>query len=76
MSQSGKLIAVAVLLSLLAILSGLLFGQEKIPEIQENMGCLGQPSGSKHSASLIRQGKGTAERYSLPQKKLEDGQSV
>ena len=37
MSQSGKLIAVAVLLSLLAILSGLLFGQEKIPEIQENM---------------------------------------
>ena len=37
MSQSGKLITVAVLLSLLAILSGLLFGQEKIPEIQENM---------------------------------------
>ena len=37
MSQGGKLVAVAVLLSLVAILSGLLFGQEKIPEIQEDM---------------------------------------
>ena len=37
MSQGGKLVAVAVVLSLVAILSGLLFGQEKIPEIQEDM---------------------------------------
>ena len=37
MSQGGKLVAVAVFLSLVAILSGLLFGQEKIPEIQEDM---------------------------------------
>ena len=56
MSQSGKLIAVAVLLSLLAILSGLLFGQEKIPEIQENMGsavriktfCIAYPTGKRN----------------------------
>ncbi|MDD3193359.1 MAG: M23 family metallopeptidase [Oscillospiraceae bacterium] len=37
MSQSGKLIAVAVLLSLLAILSGVFFGREKIPEIRNDM---------------------------------------
>ena len=58
MSQSGKLIAVAVLLSLLAILSGLLFGQEKIPEIQENMDvwvsrqdqtfCIAYPTGKRN----------------------------
>ena len=37
MTQSGKLISVAVVLSLLAILSGLLFGQEKIPQMGEWM---------------------------------------
>lgn len=37
MSQNGKLITVAVLLSVLAILFGILFGQEKVPAIQENM---------------------------------------
>lgn len=37
MTQSGKLIAVALSLSLLAILSGFLFGQEKLPLIDENM---------------------------------------
>lgn len=37
MSRNGKLIAVAVGLSLLAILSGLLFGREKIPQIRDDM---------------------------------------
>lgn len=37
MTQGGKLIAVAVTLSLLAILSGLLFGREKLPLLEEDM---------------------------------------
>ncbi|MCI9405717.1 MAG: M23 family metallopeptidase [Oscillospiraceae bacterium] len=37
MTQSGKLIAVTVVLSLLAIVSGLLFGRERLPLLKEDM---------------------------------------
>lgn len=73
MSQSGKLIAVAVLLSLLAILSGLLFGQEKIPEIQENMDVWVSRQDQNILHRLSDREKELLSDILSHQKKLEDG---
>lgn len=76
MSQSGKLIAVAVLLSLLAILSGLLFGQEKIPEIQENMDVWVSRQDQNILHRLSDREKELLSDNSLPSKKIGGRQSV
>ena len=73
MSQSGKLITVAVLLSLLAILSGLLFGQEKIPEIQENMDVWVSRQDQNILHRLSDREKELLSDILSHQKKLEDG---